>query len=110
MDNKIEYAICAHGMDKAYGKVIIGFSGGADSSLLLHYFSKKAEKVVCVHVNHMIRGEEADRDEEFCKNVCEKYGVELPIISAVNDIVNNKANPADVVEALMTREYKIENN
>lgn len=40
----------------------------------------------------------------------EKYGVELPIISAVNDIVNNKANPADVVEALMTREYKIENN
>ncbi|MBQ8566560.1 MAG: tRNA lysidine(34) synthetase TilS [Clostridia bacterium] len=77
MDNKIEYAICAHGMDKAYGKVIIGFSGGADSSLLLHYFSKKAEKVVCVHVNHMIRGKEADRDEEFCKNVCEKYGVEL---------------------------------
>lgn len=40
----------------------------------------------------------------------EKYGVELPIISAVNDIVNNKANPADVVETLMTREYKIENN
>ena len=39
----------------------------------------------------------------------EKYGVELPIISAVNDIVNNKANPADVVEALMTREHKIEN-
>ena len=40
----------------------------------------------------------------------EKYGVELPIIFAVNDIVNNKANPTDVVEALMTREYKIENN
>lgn len=40
----------------------------------------------------------------------EKYGVELPIISAVNDVVNNKANPADVVEQLMMREYKIENN
>ncbi len=38
----------------------------------------------------------------------EKYGVELPIISAVNDIVNNKANPASVVEQLMTRECKIE--
>lgn len=38
-----------------------------------------------------------------------KYGVELPIISAVNDIVNNNANPSDVVEALMTREHKIEN-
>ena len=39
-----------------------------------------------------------------------KYGVELPIISAVNDIVNNKANPSDVVAALMSREHKIENN
>jgi tRNA(Ile)-lysidine synthase len=66
-------------MDKAYGKVIIGFSGGADSSLLLHYFSEKAEKVVCVHVNHMIRGKEADRDQEFCRHICEKYGVELVV-------------------------------
>jgi len=40
--------------------------------------------------------------------LAEKYGVELPIISAVNDIVNNNANPAYVVEQLMTREYKIE--
>ena len=40
----------------------------------------------------------------------EKYGVELPIISAVNDIVNNNANPAAVVEQLMMREHKIENN
>ena len=40
----------------------------------------------------------------------EKYGVELPIISAVNDIVNNNANPESVVEQLMMREHKIENN
>ncbi len=38
----------------------------------------------------------------------EKYGVDLPIISAVDAIVNHGANPSDVVEALMTREYKIE--
>jgi tRNA(Ile)-lysidine synthase len=25
----------------------------------------------------MLRGEEADRDERFCKNLCEKYGAEL---------------------------------
>jgi len=79
MENKIEYAIFAHGMDKAYGRVIVGFSGGADSSLLLHYFAGKAKEVVCVHVNHMIRGEEADRDQQFCQSVCEKYGVELVV-------------------------------
>ncbi len=77
MDKKIEYAISTYGMDKAYGRVIIGLSGGADSSLLLYYFAKKAEDVVCVHVNHMIRGAEADRDQRFCEDICKKYGVEL---------------------------------
>ena len=56
-------------------RVIIGFSGGADSSALLHYFVRKDFRIVCVHVNHMIRGAEADRDEAFCRSVCEKYGV-----------------------------------
>jgi tRNA(Ile)-lysidine synthase len=27
----------------------------------------------------MIRGKEADRDQEFCRHVCEKYGVELVV-------------------------------
>ena len=79
MDAKTEYAIKAHGMDMAYSKVIIGLSGGADSSLLLHYFAKRSKEVVCVHVNHMIRGAEADRDEEFCRALCEKYGVTLVV-------------------------------
>jgi tRNA(Ile)-lysidine synthase len=36
-------------------------------------------KISAIHINHCIRGDEADRDEEFCKNVCEKYGVELVV-------------------------------
>lgn len=40
--------------------------------------------------------------------IAKKYGVDIPIISAVNEIVANGANPADVVASLMTREYKIE--
>ena len=79
MDAKIEYAIKAHSMDMAYSRVIIGLSGGADSSLLLHFFAKKSKEVACVHVNHMIRGAEADRDEEFCRRLCEKYGVPLVV-------------------------------
>ena len=77
MDSKIEYAIKTHNM--AYSKAIIGLSGGADSALLLHYFAEKSDELVCVHVNHMIRGAEADRDEEFCKRICEKYGVPLVV-------------------------------
>ena len=77
MERKIELATRMNEMSLAYEKVIIGFSGGADSSALLHYFAKRARKAVCVHVNHMIRGDEAQRDEDFCKGVCEKYGIEL---------------------------------
>ncbi|MBQ9745146.1 MAG: tRNA lysidine(34) synthetase TilS [Clostridia bacterium] len=79
MDKKIEYAIKTHGMEDAFGRVIIGFSGGADSSLLLHWFSTRAREIVCVHVNHMIRGGEADRDQHFCSEMCKKYGVELVV-------------------------------
>ncbi len=56
-------------------KILVGLSGGADSvSLLLLLLQAKAS-VVCVHVNHMIRGDEADRDEQFCRALCEKYEV-----------------------------------
>lgn len=77
LKREIEGAIFDYGMQCAKNKVIIGFSGGADSSALLHYFSRVSKQIVCVHINHMIRGEEADRDEAFCKSVCEKYGVEF---------------------------------
>lgn len=77
MENKIEKAIKQYNMDIIYDGAIIGFSGGADSSAILHYLSKKTKKLLAVHINHMIRGEEALRDEFFCKNMCKKYGVKF---------------------------------
>ncbi|MBQ8163627.1 MAG: tRNA lysidine(34) synthetase TilS [Clostridia bacterium] len=77
LEKKIDAAVTAFDMKYAYGNIIIGFSGGADSSALLHYFSSRAKRLRAVHINHMIRGDEADRDEEFCKRTCEKYGVEF---------------------------------
>lgn len=64
--------------------VLLGFSGGADSSVLLHLLAKARAKygfvLKCVHVNHMIRGDEAYRDERFCQEVCEKLGIELIVV------------------------------
>ncbi len=75
MENKIEKAIKQYDMSSIYDGAIIGFSGGADSSAILHYLSKRTKKLLAVHINHMIRGEEALRDEFFCKSICQKYGV-----------------------------------
>lgn len=59
------------------GKTLcVGLSGGADSvSLLLGLIEIEDEygfSVIACHFNHMIRGDEADRDEIFCKSLCEK--------------------------------------
>ncbi len=59
--------------------VLVALSGGADSSLLLKYLICRygSEKISACHVNHMIRGKEADRDESFCREVCRDYGIKF---------------------------------
>ncbi len=61
--------------------VLVAFSGGADSTALLSMCVAKAKmtgaKVYAAHVNHMIRGEEADRDEQFCRDTARSLGVEI---------------------------------
>ena len=61
--------------------VIVALSGGADSVALLHVLNSIKEKynlkIYAAHLNHMLRGEEADRDEKFCKILCENYSTEL---------------------------------
>ncbi len=67
--------------------VVVGISGGADSICLLIVLiqiirmGKYNIKLTGVHVNHGIRGNEAKRDEEFAKNICEKYNVDFKAVS-----------------------------
>lgn len=66
--------------------ILLGLSGGADSSVLFSLLYENREKygysLAALHVNHMIRGHEADRDEEFCLKLCEKHGVEFTSLRA----------------------------
>ena len=66
--------------------VLLAFSGGADSSALLHILDKQAKQygfsLTLVHVNHGIREEEADRDEAFCKKTAERYGYPILVTRA----------------------------
>ncbi len=80
---KAERAIEDHGMSSCLKEgVLVGLSGGADSVLLLHLliaFRRRHFdfKIVAAHVNHMIRGDEADRDEAFSKALAEALHVEF---------------------------------
>ena len=66
--------------------VLVALSGGADSSALLDVMRRYRDEshgfqLYAAHVNHNIRGEsfgnEAKRDESFCRELCQALGVEL---------------------------------
>jgi tRNA(Ile)-lysidine synthase len=67
--------------DNESRKVLVGFSGGPDSLALLHILlSLKDEYSISVeaaHVNHMLRGDDSDRDENFCRDFCKKHSIIL---------------------------------
>lgn len=76
IEAKIASAIERYGLLDGVKSVLVGFSGGADSTVLLTFLSRVGDiKVYAAHVNHMIRGAEADRDEEFAREYCRKLGV-----------------------------------
>lgn len=76
-----KYHMLSHG-----DTVIVGLSGGADSCALLHFLVSLRESmhltVAACHVNHGLRGSEADRDEHFAGEFCRKYDVKLYTLHA----------------------------
>ncbi len=64
--------------------LLLALSGGADSvCLLLLLCALRAEygwKLSALHLNHRIRGEEAERDEAYCRWLCEEKQVPLQTV------------------------------
>jgi len=77
-------AIKNNNLIKDGDKVVVGFSGGPDSTTLLHILNKiKSEKIldfeiVAAHINHGLR-ENAILDEEFVKKYCDERNIPLYI-------------------------------
>lgn len=71
-----------HMLDNAH-VVYAGFSGGADSTALLLALNAIKERfgftLRAVHINHNIRGEESDRDQHFCEELCRRLGIDIEV-------------------------------
>lgn len=89
--------------------VILGLSGGADSVCLLFsllgIFDKNI-RLLAIHVNHGLRGEEAKRDEDFVKRLCERMQVEL-LVKRVNIPETAKKEKLSLEEAGRLVRYRI---
>jgi len=64
-----------HCLLKPGSKIIVGFSGGADSVALLHILHKFDYDCIAVHCNFLLRGEESDRDEHFAAGFAASLGL-----------------------------------
>src|SRR5437588_1589197 len=64
-------------------KVLTGYSGGADSTCLLHLLHRAGFDVVAAHLHH---GQRAEADDELtqCAKVCEQLNV--PVLSGKADV------------------------
>ena len=64
--------------------VLAAVSGGADSVCLLLFLYEAAAELgihlAAFHLNHGIRGAEADRDEQFVKDLCGHLGISLTVV------------------------------
>ena len=69
-------------------QVTVGLSGGADSVALLCVLKELENdldiKISACHINHCLRGEESDRDQKFCEQLCLK--LDVPFSSIAVDV------------------------
>ena len=61
--------------------IVVGFSGGPDSVFLVEILKKLKNfinfKIYLVHINHLLRGEDADSDENFSFEYAKKNNLEI---------------------------------
>lgn len=83
--NRVVNTIDKHNMISDGDKIIVGLSGGPDSVCLLHILNRLKEtrniEIYAAHLNHQIRGIEAQKDALFVSELCNSLGIPVFIKS-----------------------------
>ena len=79
----VAHAIRSRKLIEPGQRVLIALSGGPDSVALFHCMLELARKrdlafvLSAAHLNHGLRGRDADADEAFCRELCTRHNVPL---------------------------------
>jgi tRNA(Ile)-lysidine synthase len=96
----IQNTIFQNNLFEKNSKLVVGVSGGPDSTCLLDILIKLQKKysldLIIAHVNYGLRGKNSQEDEKFVKNLEEKYALKIavlkPKIKAKNNLEDNLRN------------------
>lgn len=75
MLSKVKDYIKKHNLLNSNDLYLVALSGGADSVALLLLLDEMGCQLHAVHCNFHLRGEESDRDERFCEQLCQQKNV-----------------------------------
>lgn len=108
-ENKVINTIQENSLIDNGDAVLAALSGGADSVCMVSILYKLQKSlgitVAAAHLNHMIRGAEADRDEAYARELCKKY--KIPFYARRTD-VPEYAIKKGISEELAGRELRYE--
>lgn len=75
MKNKFQKYIKQQQLLRIQETVLLAVSGGVDSVVMLDLFVKCKYKIALAHCNFNLRGTASDSDEQFVRNLAEKYKI-----------------------------------
>lgn len=86
-------------------RLAVGLSGGADSVALLCALAERSRELGVVlhaaHLHHGLRGEEADGDREFCRDLAKRF--EIPFHTVQVDVAAEAKEQGESVEEAARR-------
>lgn len=105
--DKVKKTMVRHAMVERGGRLLVAVSGGPDSVALLHLLAMLAAEyeltLVVAHLNHGLRGDEADREESFVHRMSQGMG--LQCISRKVDIATLKEPGKSLEELCRDQRY-----
>lgn len=72
--------------DLSTNQLLIGVSGGLDSTVLVHACLANGLRPNLLHVNYQLRGDESEADEQFVRQLAGKYCLELQVVRCAKDV------------------------
>lgn len=108
--NKVRSTIDKYNLLQEGDKIVLGLSGGPDSVCLLHIFKQLQDEykisIYAAHLNHQIRGIEAQKDVMYISNLCDSLNVPF-FVKSINVPQYCKDNGLSIEEGARKLRYEM---